>query len=321
MNCNYCHKKFTNKSRKEMKCPSCSSSICKSCLSKKINENPSQSSCLSCYNPYTEEILKDLLSKTVFQKWEKENNKIEKIHVIGSGGFGECSLIKKRGNFLIMKEPIKRGLESSFQNEINVHKLLDHPNIVPFYESFIKRGKPHILLYPCIYGSLHDLLNKMDFPIENKKIIIRQVITGMEYLLSMKVIHRDLKQHNLLFDESMKIRIGDFGLSKVLEDGQLCYSNCGTTKFKAPEVLKREGYSFEVDRWSLGIIIYYLFLGEYPFEHRETRKIEQKILKHKYIFPPHSTEEEKEFIDWILNPNPKERPTLQEIKIHEFLRE
>ena len=321
MNCNHCHKKFTNKSRKEIKCSSCPYLICKSCISKQVLKNSSVVSCPSCNNPYREEILKDILSKTLFEKWEKENNQIEKISVIGSGGFGECSFIKRGRKYLVMKEPLKKGLESSFSNEINIHKLLNHPNIVPFYDSFIKRGKPHILLYPCIYGSLSDSLKNTTFTTKNKKTIICQVITGLEYLLHMKVLHRDLKQHNLLFDEYMKIRIGDFGLSKIVEDGKLSYSNCGTTHFKAPEILIGNGYSFEIDRWSLGIIIYFLFFGEYPFQGNTKQKLEQKILKHLYKFPTHSTKEEKEFISWILNPNPKKRPTLEEIKIHEFLKE
>lgn len=321
MNCNHCHKKFTNKSRKEIKCSSCSFLICKSCLSKKINENPSQYYCFSCQTPYKEEILKDLLSKTIFQKWKKENEKIEKIRILGSGGFGECSLIKHRGNFLVMKEPIKNGLERSFQNEINVHKLLDHPNIVPFYESFLKRGKPCILLRPCIYGSLNDLLVKTNIIYEAKIQIVCQIIKGLEYLLKMKIIHRDIKQHNILIDEQKMIRIGDFGLSKQVTKEERCYTNCGTTKFKAPEILKGKGYLFEVDRWSLGILIYYLFLGEYPFISSDRQKIENKILSHKYKFPTHITQNEKEFIQWILNPKQNERPTLEQIKKHKFLKQ
>ena len=161
----------------------------------------------------------------------------------------------------------------------------------------------------------------MKFPIENKKIIIRQVITGLEYLLFMKVIHRDIKQHNLLLDEYMKIRIGDFGLAKIVEDGTRCYSNCGTPRFQAPEILKGNGYSFEVDRWSLGIVIYYLFFGQYPFDDKNMERTKKKILKHTFTFPSHSTKEEREFIDWILNPDPIKRPTLEEMKKHNFLRE
>lgn len=321
MNCLDCRKDFTKKARKEIQCPSCPFSVCKSCLSKKINTNPSQYSCSFCNKPFTEEILKENLSRTIYDKWKKGQETIRKIKIIGSGGFGECSLIQRGKNVYVMKEPIKRGVESSFQNEIDVHKLLDHPNIVPFCESFSKKGKPHILLYPCVYGSLSDLLSEMRFPKKNKKIIIQQVLTGMEYLQSMRVVHRDLKQHNLLFDERMNLRIGDFGLAKILKKGELCYSNCGTTNFKAPEVLREEGYSFEVDIWSFGVIVYRLFLGIYPFGHVDRRETEKRILHHKYKFPSYTTEEEKEFIRWILNPLRKKRPTLNEIKSHKFLRE
>lgn len=81
---------------------------------------------------------------------------------------------------------------------------------------------------------------------------------GLESLLRMNVLHRDIKQHNLLVDERMNIRIGDFGTSKIVKDGELSYSICGTTKFLAPEILTGRGYSFEIDRWSLDVSIYYL---------------------------------------------------------------
>lgn len=320
MNCSNCKKEFTRISRKEIKCPSCPFSVCKSCVSKQIMKNKSVEPCPSCNVPYQEASLKDILSKTVFEIWKRNQEKIEKIRVIGSGGFGECSLIKRGGKILVMKEPLKRELASFFSNEIHVHKLLDHQNIVPFYDSFIKRGKPHILLCPCIYGSLRDSLKNTTFSTKNKKNIIRQVITGLEYLLRMKVLHRDLKQGNILFDEKMNVRIGDFGLSIIAKDGKLFYRNCGTSRFKAPEILRRDGYSFEIDRWSLGVLMYYLFLGQYPFQGNDKNQIEQEILKHRFTFPTHATKDERECFEWILNPNPKQRPTLEEMKTHPFLR-
>lgn len=321
MNCFECHGRFTNKTRKEIKCLRCNISSCRSCLSKKIIKNSSDYSCSFCKGVFNEDMLEENLSKTNYKKWRKGQETIRKIKIIGSGGFGECSLIQRGKNVYVMKEPKKKGLENVFQTEINVHKLLYHSNIVPFCESFTRKGISHILLYPCINGSLSDLLHKMNFPIQNKKIIIQQVLNGMEYLQNMRVVHRDLKQDNLLFDERMNLRIGDFGLAKILKKGELCYSNCGTTKFKAPEVLRKGGYSFECDIWSLGIIVYRLFLGTYPFNHKEVRVVEHRILNHRYEFPSYTTEEEKEFIDWILNPLQEKRPTLHEIKSHKFLRE
>ena len=321
MNCFECRKSFTNKTRKEIKCLRCNISSCRSCLSKKIIKDVNDYSCSFCKGIFTDEILEENLSKTIYIKWKKEQDTIRKLEIIGSGGFGECSLIRRGKNVYVMKEPKRKGLEYSFQSEINVHKLLKHPNIVPFCESFTRKGIPHILLYPCINGSLSDLLHKMKFSKKNKKIIIQQVLNGLEYLQIMRVVHRDLKQHNLLFDEKMNLRIGDFGLAKVLKNGEYCYSNCGTPNFKAPEVIRNGRYSFECDIWSLGIIVYRLFLGTYPFHHKEVRVIEDRILNHRYKFPSYTTEEEKEFITWILNPLQEKRPTLHEIKSHKFLRE
>lgn len=154
MNCSDCKKEFTKVSRKEIKCPHCPFSVCKSCVSKHIRTNKSVPHCRPCNIPFKEEYLKGILSKTVFEICYKNQYKIEEIKVIGSGGFGKCSLVKREEKMLVMKKPLTEGLEDFFfSNEINLHKLLDHPNIVPFYDSFIKRRKSHILLYPCIHGS------------------------------------------------------------------------------------------------------------------------------------------------------------------------
>ena len=95
-----------------------------------------------------------------------------------------------------------------------------------------------------------------------------QMINAMKYLHSHRIIHRDLKLGNLFLNDKMEIKLGDFGLATKLEfDGERKRTICGTPNYIAPEVLEgKGGHSYEVDIWSLGVIIYTLLVGKPPFE-------------------------------------------------------
>ena len=84
----------------------------------------------------------------------------------------------------------------------------------------------------------------------------------------MKVIHRDLKLGNLFLDQDMKLKLGDFGLAtKLTFEGEKRRTICGTPNYIAPEVLSSKlGHSYEVDVWSIGVILYTLLFGRPPFE-------------------------------------------------------
>jgi serine/threonine protein kinase len=93
---------------------------------------------------------------------------------------------------------------------------------------------------------------------------------------SRGVIHRDIKPENILIDRDGHCRLVDFGLAKIVEGGisaaegsgelsSVKYSHCGTEGYMAPEILNREAYSFAVDWWSLGCVLYHMLVGSAPF--------------------------------------------------------
>ena len=89
------------------------------------------------------------------------------------------------------------------------------------------------------------------------------MVSGLKFLHSNRIIHRDMKLGNLFLNEKMEIKVGDFGLATKLEfEGEKKRTICGTPNYIAPEVLDgKVGHSFEVDIWSLGVIIYTLLIG------------------------------------------------------------
>ena len=134
----------------------------------------------------------------------------------------------------------------------------------------------------------------------------------------------------------MEIKLGDFGLATKLEfDGEKKKTICGTPNYIAPEILEgKTGHSYEVDVWSLGVVMYFLILinlmfffsytllvGKPPFETPEVKSTYKKIRMNSYSFPEHVplSDSSKNLITKIFNLDPSKRPTLDEIMEHPFM--
>lgn len=150
-----------------------------------------------------------------------------------------------------------------------------------------------------------------------------QIITGLKYLHAHRIIHRDLKLGNLFLNDKMEVRLGDFGLAAKLDfDGEKKRTICGTPNYIAPEVLEgKAGHSYEVDIWSLGVIMYTLIIGKPPFETSDVKATYKRIRMNAYSFPEHVviSDAAKDIISKILNGDPTQRPTLDGILQHEWL--
>jgi polo-like kinase 1 len=122
----------------------------------------------------------------------------------------------------------------------------------------------------------------------------------------------------------MEVKLGDFGLASKLDfDGEKKRTICGTPNYIAPEVLEgKSGHSYEVDVWSLGVIIYTLIIGKPPFETSDVKTTYKRIKMNAYSFPDHVpiSDAAKDLISKILIGDPSSRPTLDEILNHDFFR-
>ena len=121
----------------------------------------------------------------------------------------------------------------------------------------------------------------------------------------------------------MEVKIGDFGLATKLEfDGERKRTICGTPNYIAPEVLEgKQGHSYEVDVWSLGVIIYTLIIGKPPFETSDVKTTYKRIRMNAYSFPENVpvTDAARDLITKILNNDPTKRPSIDDILNHEFI--
>lgn len=153
------------------------------------------------------------------------------------------------------------------------------------------------------------------------KYFLLQILSAVKYMHEHRVIHRDLKLANLFLSENMEIKIGDFGLAAQLDfDGQRKQTLCGTPNYIAPEVLKSDGHSYEVDIWSIGVILYTLLIGTPPFESSNVKTTYDRIQNGTYSFPSSVplSDKAKDLITQLLSNKPDERPTASEIMLHPF---
>lgn len=128
---------------------------------------------------------------------------------------------------------------------------------------------------------------------------------------------------NLFINSKMEIKLGDFGLATKLDfDGEKKRTICGTPNYIAPEVIEgKTGHSYEVDYWSLGVIIYTLLVGKPPFETSNVKKTYSRIRTNAYSFPDHVSvsEKAKSLVKRILVKEPSKRLNLDDIMNSEFM--
>lgn len=109
------------------------------------------------------------------------------------------------------------------------------------------------------------------------KFYAAQLVLALGYLHSKGIVHRDLKLENILVDQNGYIRLIDYGLAKMLKEGEKSNSFCGTPEYLAPEMVSSIGHDKAVDWWAVGIIMYEMLIGVTPFFNRNREMLLTKI--------------------------------------------
>ncbi|XP_030071698.1 PAS domain-containing serine/threonine-protein kinase isoform X2 [Microcaecilia unicolor] len=194
--------------------------------------------------------------------------------------------------------------------EIAILTRLQHPNIIKVLDVF--ENKDFFQLVMEKHGSGLDLFEFIDHqPILDEPLasyIYRQLVAAMGYLRSRNILHRDIKDENVIIAEDFSIKLVDFGSATYLELGKIFYTFCGTIEYCAPEVLLGNPYHGpELEMWALGVTLYTLIFGENPF--CEVEETLEAVLK-----PPFSVSEELlDLISGLLLPEPEQRMILEEL--------
>lgn len=214
------------------------------------------------------------------------------------------------------------------QAEIKIHRELKHRYVCQYKHYFEDKENCYILLELCHNQSLNEMIKRRKRITEPEAAyFMQQLVEATRYLHSENVIHRDLKLGNLFLDKDMWLKVGDLGLATRVEDkDEKRKTICGTPNYIAPEIIQgdrsKRGHSFPVDIWSMGVILYTVLVGKPPYEAKDVKATYQRILHNEYSFPRHVeiSASAKNLIQSMLQSNPKDRPSLDDIDAHPFFR-
>uniref|UniRef100_A0AAY4A6F7 Serine/threonine-protein kinase PLK n=1 Tax=Denticeps clupeoides TaxID=299321 RepID=A0AAY4A6F7_9TELE len=247
--------------------------------------------------------------------------------LLGKGGFARCYEMTDLANnkmYAVKVIPQSRVSKphqrEKIINEIELHKMLHHKHVVKFSHHFEDLENIYIFLELCSRKSLaHIWKARHTLTDPEVRYYLRQIISGLKYLHNKGILHRDLKLGNFFVNENMELRLGDFGLAAKLETAeQRKKTICGTPNYLAPEVLNRQGHGTESDVWSLGCVMFTLLCGNPPFETLDLKETYKCIKEVKYTIPPSLSPAAQKLISSVLQKNPSDRLTLDQILAHEF---
>eukprot|EP01100_Stratorugosa_tubuloviscum_P008023 TRINITY_DN332_c0_g2_i3.p1 TRINITY_DN332_c0_g2~~TRINITY_DN332_c0_g2_i3.p1 ORF type:complete len:339 (+),score=159.46 TRINITY_DN332_c0_g2_i3:115-1131(+) len=272
------------------------------------------------YNTFS--ALEETISSSELSKIDK--NEVVERELIGVGSFGRVYRGEWQGKIVAVKKlPLGSDKQAviDFMKEIKFLQMLDNPYIVHFYGAITERSNLSIITEYMKLGSLHTILHKQEYTHKlNWKLLCslaNDSCKGMEYLHSKKIIHRDLKSHNFLIDDTWHAKICDFGLSRIIQSpGEPSkMSVCGTPSWAAPEILRNDHYTEKVDVYSFGIVLWEMATKRDPYPGMPPQEIVFAVgtqgLRPKT--PDACPEPWLGLIAACLNENPKSRPTFIEL--------
>ena len=245
--------------------------------------------------------------------------------ILGKGAFGKVNLAidRETGELVAIKSINKHYLsdsssKSKLAQEVAILKKINHKNIVCMKDTFETAGHMIFVMELWAGGDLLNYVRKRRKLNENTaKVIFRKILIGLEYWHDNNVLHRDIKLDNILIDSKGQIKIGDFGVSKMVKEGEIMMDQWGTPAYIAPEILIDEGYSgYGIDIWSAGVVLYAMLYGTVPFKAHNMKDLHKSIIMAKYSLKESISENAIDLIRRILEPNPTQRLTISQILSH-----
>ena len=252
--------------------------------------------------------------------------KYQIIKKIGEGSYAKIYKVKKDSSdktYVLKNIPVSEEDYSSMKEILNESSILstcDNIYVVKYYDSFFYCGTFNIITEFCPYGDLFGYIKfykERGSKIEEKIIwiIFIQLSVGLSYLHHKKILHRDIKTKNIFIKNNLTVKIGDFGIAKILNStSSYAHTFIGTPYYISPELCKDQPYNDKSDVWSLGCVLYELCTLNHPFEGGTQVEIYEKIMTQKFkaISPDYSLELRK-MVDLLLEKDEKKRPKMKDI--------
>lgn len=256
---------------------------------------------------------------------------LERVRRVGCGSGGTVYMVRHRptGRIFALKviyghhdDPVRRQI----CREIEILRKANNPYVVQCHGMFDHAGEIQILLEYMERGSLDSRPPMQEQFLAD---VARQILHGIAYLHSRKIVHRDIKPSNLLINDRNEVKIADFGVSRILaQTMDPCNSSVGTIAYMSPERINTDlsngaydGYAGDV--WSLGVSILECYMGRYPFTVAKQGDWASLVVAICYAQPPEApptaSKEFRSFIGCCLQKDPAKRWTATQLLQHPFV--
>ncbi|XP_069700735.1 mitogen-activated protein kinase kinase kinase 13-B isoform X3 [Periplaneta americana] len=246
--------------------------------------------------------------------WEIPFETISDLKWLGSGAQGAVFSGKLKGEVVAVKK-VREQKETDIRNL----RKLNHPNIVQFKGVCTQAPCYCIIMEFCPYGPLYNLLKDgEEVPPVRLVNWAKQIASGMHYLHSHKIIHRDLKSPNVLIGRGEVVKISDFGTSREWNEISTKMTFAGTVAWMAPEIIRNEPCSEKVDIWSYGVVLWELLTCETPYKDVDSSAIMFGVGNYSLHLPIPSTCPDgfRLLVKQCWNAKPRNRPSFKHILIH-----
>ncbi|XP_076728364.1 LOW QUALITY PROTEIN: sperm motility kinase Z-like [Callospermophilus lateralis] len=246
------------------------------------------------------------------------------LKTIGHGGFGQVKLARHllTGAEVAVKILPKEGQVFPVLSEPDIMMTLSHPHVIQLFQVIETGQNAYLVMEYASGGQLSHHIQAGGMQEEEARRLFRQIARAVDYCHKKGVVHRDLKVENIMLDARGNIKLIDFGLNARFIVGLKLNRFWGTLAYLAPEIALRQEYEGPpVDIWSLGVILYFMLTGKCPFMGNHHKHLLKLIVRGRYQIPHHVPTYAQNLICKLLTVNPKQRPTVQQILQHPWLRQ
>ncbi|XP_054611388.1 serine/threonine-protein kinase 36-like [Dunckerocampus dactyliophorus] len=245
---------------------------------------------------------------------------------VGQGSFGRVhkGMKKFTGQVVALKFMPKMGRSNkelqSLKKEIDIMTNLQHPNIVKLFDSFETETEV-VVVTEYAEGQLFQIIeDDGSLPESQVREIACQLVSALYYLHSRRILHRDMKPQNILFDKNGVVKLCDFGFARAMSVSTMVLTSIkGTPLYMSPELVAEKPYDHTADLWALGCILYEIHTGTPPFCADSIFHLGQLIVKDPIMWPNTMSSTCKSFLKGLLTKDPQKRLSWPDLLHHPFV--
>jgi len=244
------------------------------------------------------------------------------VKTVGQGSYGKVKLACHKDTKenvaikILQKTKMKPQELDRARRETDILRQLKHPSIARLIDVIETDENMYIVMEYAGRTLLSYVLERSGLGEVGSRKFFFQISSAIKYCHDLNIIHRDIKHQNILLDDQDNTKLIDFGLSNFMEEGKLRSTFCGTPAYAAPEMILGKKYSGpEVDIWSLGVVLYSMITGVFPFENVGD------IIRGAYKDPKDTSPECCDLLKKMLEVDIEKRATLDQILNHPWCKE